>query len=154
MHGCIWPERDRERLGILIDETMSFQGSMWFMSSKHFRNFLGGMSESGYGGFTQEPQEIGMKTWLGGGKLMVNKKTWYAHLHKGKKYGRGYPQGRDEILRGHEYSARYWMNNQWARRVHDMAWLIEKFNPVPTWAENWLEDWNKHEFNEYKRNIA
>jgi len=147
MHGAIWKERDRKRLEILVDETMSFQGSFWLMSRKHW-DWLGGMSEEGYGTFTQEPQEIGMKTWLGGGQVMVNKKTWYAHLHKGKKYGRGYHQDKSEIMRGHEYSARYWMNNQWGVPYHDMEWLVDKFAPVPTWPENWLEQWSKHEFNE------
>jgi glycosyltransferase involved in cell wall biosynthesis len=150
MHGCIWPERDRVRLEVPIDETPSFQGSFWMMSRRHFWERLGGMSEEGYGGFTQEPQEIGMKTWLGGGQILVNKKTWYAHLHKGRKYGRGYHQDKYEILRGHEYSARYWMNNRWAGRVHDMEWFVDRFAPMPTWSANWKVDWKRHEFNEHQ----
>jgi glycosyltransferase involved in cell wall biosynthesis len=136
MHGAIWPQRDRERLDVLIDETMSFQGSCWFMHRTHFWDFLGGMSEEGYGDFCQEPQEIGNKTWLGGGKVMVNKKTWYAHLHKGKTYGRGYPQSKDAITRGHVYAGEYWMNNKWDKRIHDIEWLVEKFWPVPTWPDD------------------
>lgn len=149
MHGAIWPERDRQRLEILIDETPSFQGSFWMMHRTWFHDFLGGMSEAGYGGFTQEPQEIGMKTWLGGGQVVVNKKTWYAHLHKGKKYGRGYHQNKAEILAGHEYSARYWMNNRWEKRQHDFDWLIERFAPMPTWPADWRSLWSVHEFNEH-----
>ena len=103
------------------------------MSTRHFRDFLGGMSEEGYGGFIQEPQEIGLKTWLGGGRVVVNKKTWYAHLHKGKTYGRGYPVRAKEFHDGSTYSTDFWMNNRWSRRVHDMRWLVEKFAPVPTW---------------------
>lgn len=139
MHGQIWPERGRVRQGPAydIDETMSFQGSCWFMTARHFREFLGRMSEHGYGIFSQEPQEIGNKTWLGGGKVMVNKRTWYAHLHKGRKYGRMYHITKGEILPGHEYSARYWMNNCWPERKYDIEWLVERFAPVPTWPENW-----------------
>jgi glycosyltransferase involved in cell wall biosynthesis len=149
MHGAIWPREDRKRLDILIDETPSFQGSFWMMTRAHWER-LGGMSEEGYGGFTQEPQEIGMKTWLGGGQVVVNKKTWYAHLHKGKKFGRGYHQDRREIIEGHEYSARYWMNNKWTERVHDFEWFIDKFPNMPTWDANWKEEWNKHEYNEHR----
>lgn len=141
MHGAIWNKRTLERLDKTeyeIDETMSFQGSSWFMSKKHW-NWLGGMSEVGYGTFTQEPQEIGMKTWLGGGKIMVNKRTTYLHLHKGKKYGRGYSMNRKEVKDGHLYSARYWMGNQWQDRVHDIEWLIDRFSPVPTWDADWQE---------------
>jgi len=138
-HGVIWRERAKQRLDIMIDDEMSFQGSCWFMTANHFHKHLHGMSEVGYGTFSQEPQEIGMKTWLGGGEIKVNKNTWYAHLHKGSRYGRGYHIGSNEIRKGHEYSAKYWMNNMWEERVHDIDWLIDKFWPVPTWPENWKE---------------
>ena len=150
MHGAIWPQHDRGREHILIDDTPSFQGSCWMMSRRHWDR-LGGMSEEGYGGFTQEPQEIGMKTWLGGGRIVVNKKTTYLHLHKGPKYGRGYFQDRDEIRNGHQYSARYWMNNKWSKRVSDFSWFVEKFSPMPTWPADWQEQWERHEFNEYPK---
>ena len=144
MHGVEWKERTRERHNkpeYDIDETMSWQGSCWFMSRKHW-DWLGGLSEFGYGTFAQEPQEIGNKTWLGGGKLMCNKKTWYAHLHKGKRYAhlwRMYQVVQQEIATGHEWSARYWMGNQWKERVHDLEWLIDRFSPVPTWTPHWKE---------------
>lgn len=147
MHGAIWPERDKQRLDVLIDDTLSFQGSFWLMSRKHW-DWLGGMSEIGYGGFTQEPQELGMKTWLGGGRVVVNKNTTYYHLHKGKRYGRGYHQDKNEILRGHEWSARYWMNNKWSERRHDMCWLIDKFWPVSTWPADWQDQWSRHPYHE------
>lgn len=143
MHGAIWPERDRQRLDVPIDETMSFQGSCWFMKKTWFDNFLHGMSEEGYGSFCQEPQEIGNKTWLGGGKIMVNKKVWYAHLHKGKRYGRGYFQSRGELVAGHAYSGHYWMNNEWKDRIHDIEWLVDKFWPVPTWPVDWKQRKNE-----------
>jgi hypothetical protein len=148
MHGCIWKEYDAKRLDILVDETPSFQGSFWAMRRSHWDR-LGGMSEEGYGGFTQEPTEIGMKTWLGGGQVLVNKKTWYAHLHKGKKYGRGYRQDRSEILRGHEWSARYWMNDKWEGRVHDFEWFVDKWD-MPTWTADWKTKWKEHPFYEHR----
>lgn len=146
MHGAIWPERAKERNGpeYDIDDTMSFQGSLWFMHRAYFWDFLGGLSEEGYGTFSQEPQEIGMKVWLGGGRVVTNKRTTYYHLHKGKTYGRGYFMNKREIVDGHEYSARFWMNNRWAGRAHDIEWLIEKFWPVPTWPEDWQERRNEN----------
>lgn len=141
MHGQYWRERGQERRDIEIDENPSFQGSCWFMSKKHFTDHLGGMSEDGYGTFCQEPQEIGNKTWLGpwGGRVMVNKRTWYAHLHKGKQYGRGYRQDKNEILAGHNYSGEYWMYDRWAERAHDFEWLVDRFPGMPTWPKNWRE---------------
>lgn len=140
-HGMIWPERARDPKykDIMVDDLMSFQGSMWFMHKEHFTDRLGGMSEEGYGTFSQEPQEIGNKTWLGNwdGRVVVNKKTWYAHLHKGKQYGRGYSISQNAVHRGHEYSAKYWMSNSWKERKYNIEYLIDKFWPVPTWPENW-----------------
>lgn len=149
MHGVEWWERGRERSDPVydIDDNMSCQGSCWFMPKRYFWNHLGGLSEVGYGTFTQEFQEIGNKVWLGGGRVVVNKKAWYAHLHKGKRYGRMYPQNRKEIVDGHNWSAHYWMMNRWEKRIHNLEWLIEKFSPVPTWGENWEQkfyEWRKY----------
>ena len=138
MHGVEWWDRGKQRSDpeYDIDDNMSFQGSCWFMTKYHFDNFLHGMSEVGYGTFSQEPQEIGNKTWLGGGAVKVNKKTWYAHLHKGKRYGRMYNQNHNEIVEAHRWSAKHWMNNEEPNMVHKIDWLIEKFWPVPTWPED------------------
>lgn len=148
MHGNIWPERTRERSGpeYDIDDTMSFQGSLWFCHKRYFDEFIGPLSEVGYGTFSQEPQEIGMKVWLGGGRIITNKKTWYAHLHKGRTYGRGYFMSKSEVVNGHEYSARFWMNDCWEKRVRDISWLVEKFAPVPTWPADWQSRRNENEY--------
>src|SRR3989344_4842201 len=145
MKGVEWWERQRERTDpkFAIDDTPSMQGSCYFMTKNHFDNFLHGLSEEGYGQFSQESQEIGNKTWLGGGAMKVNKKTWYAHLHKGKHYGKMYHIGKAEnktFVDGIYWSAQYWMNNKWEGRIHDIAWLIdEKFPGMPSWSENWKE---------------
>lgn len=139
IHGTIWTERIRERLGkpeYDIDENMSFQGSCWVANKKYFMENIYPMQEEGYGTFIGEPQEIGLKYWLGGGKTMVNKKTWYAHWHKGKENGRGYSIGKSGLIAGNAYSVDYWMNNKWEKRIHDIQWLVERFMPVPTWPED------------------
>ena len=135
--GNKWDQRTVERMNdpkYEIDENLSFQGSCWFMSKNHFDNFLHGMSEEGYGSFVREAQEIGLKTWLGGGKVMTNKSTWYAHLHKGKKHGRMYFIDKRQMDRGNIYCDDFWFNNRWTEAKHDMAWLIERFWPVPSWT--------------------
>lgn len=123
--GVHWTRRKYERKDILIDENMVFQGSCWIMSRKHW-NFLGELQEEGYGTFTQEPIEIALKTWLGGGKVMVNKKTWYAHQHR--KFGRTHRLDSDEVIAGNTYSRDYWLNNKWEKRLHNLSWLVERFN--------------------------
>lgn len=143
IHGTIWVDRALERRDkpkYDIDEDMSSQGSCWFISKEYFDR-IGKMQEQGYGTFIGEPQELGLKVWLGGGRQIRNKKTWYAHLHKGKKYGRGYSIGRDELRRGNLYSVDHWYNNRWKERVHDFEWLIEHFWPVPTWPSMERSEW-------------
>lgn len=66
---------------ILIDDTGSFQGSCWFMTKKYF-NKLGLMDEVNFAGSGQEAQEICFNVWHDGGRVVRNKKTWYAHYHK------------------------------------------------------------------------
>ena len=143
MHGVEWWQRQRERTAPQydIDDTVSLQGSCYFMTCYHFTNFLSGMQELGYGQFAQEAQEIGNKTWLGGGALKTNKRTWYAHWHKGKE-GRQYKFDQRANVRGINWSAEYWMRDQWAGRVHDIAWLVdEKFPGMPTWPADWKDLW-------------
>lgn len=142
LHGAEWKRPDRK--DILLDDTMSWQGSCYFMSRKHW-DWLGLLDQDNYGAFTHESQEIGNKTWLGGGRLVVNKKTWYAHYHKGshgKSYGfsnHQYAIHMDGMEKGRLYCIDYWINNRWEKRIHDFDWLIEKFWPIPTWPTNWKE---------------
>ena len=149
MHGVVWSEMTRSKMNnpeCDLDDLMSFQGSCWFMNANHFHNFLGGMDEEYYGIFSQEPQEIGNKTWLGGGRVVVNKKTWYAHLHKGKQYGRMYSISKNDINPYHEKSARFWMSNSWVDRKYDIECLVDKFWPVPSWPEDWKETYDRGNF--------
>jgi len=136
-----------------IVEDMGFQGSLWFMTAKHYRR-LGGMDEHGYGTFSEEPEEIGLKTWLGPweGAVMRNKKTWYAHWAKPGEHWRKPPDeaGRvpdQEREAGYRYSFVYWWFNQWEERVHDFQWLVDKFWPLPGWPEKWR--WEVTQFTRY-----
>lgn len=137
LHGTVWTKRAQERLDILIDEEMSSQGSCWFMQKKMWEHRIGPLDQNRYGSFVQEFQEIGMKAWLGGGRVLVNKKTWYAHLHKGKEYGRGYFISKGEMSRGANACVDYWMFDRWTERKRDLKWLIDHFSPVPGWPADW-----------------
>jgi glycosyltransferase involved in cell wall biosynthesis len=141
LHGRTWSERREFLKDKTVYEDMTFQGSCWFMWKEHFVDRIKGMDNIGYETFMGEPQEIGFKTQLGPwhGRVMVNKNTYYAHLHKGKQYGRMYFLSSSERLRGNAYSFDFWWNNRWEERIHDIEWLIDKFWPLPNWPENWKE---------------
>lgn len=144
LHGTIWKSRAKGREHILIDEEMSSQGSCWFMTRRHW-DWLGPMDVEHYGNFIQEFQEIGCKTWLGGGQVMVNKQTWMAHLHKGTKYGRGYTMQGTDHARGRDFCTDYWLHDRWPKATRTLRWLIERFWPVPSWpvTSSGALDWDR-----------
>lgn len=141
LHGTPWRERGKTIEHIPISDEMSSQGSCWFMHKTNWDR-LGEMDIVHYGNFIQEMQELGLKMWLGGGAMKVNKKTYYAHLHKGPKTedrpfgGRGYSLSGSNHQTGASYATWYWMTDQWKDRVHDLRWLIERFAPVPGWPKD------------------
>lgn len=141
--GGHWPEKTKEKLDILIDETPQFHGSGWFVAKDYFQNDIGGFPTIDPLGHAQEPPNLGLKAWLGEGKVMVNKKCWYAHMHKSARHDRGYRFTNTENEYSYHIATDYWMNNRWENRKHDMEWFIEKFMPMPTWPDNWKEIYAK-----------
>lgn len=138
LNGKIWPERALARKDIMIDDEMSSQGSAWLCATEYFYE-LDLMDEESFGPFWCEAQEVLMKAWLSGGRCVVNKNTWYAHLHKGSKHGRGYHLPEKWLKQGRNRAMQWIFNEGWSKQSVDFKWLIEKFWPVPTWPENWEE---------------
>jgi glycosyltransferase involved in cell wall biosynthesis len=144
LHGAEWKQRYYDRLDTLIDDTPTMQGSAYFMARKHWDNCIGEMDSTYYGPFTHESQEISQKTWFTGGRVVVNKKTWYAHLHKGKKYGTNYGFTTEQwkkwaVLKekGRLYCIDYWLNTKDFK--YDWDWFMKKFPDMPGWGDDWKE---------------
>jgi glycosyltransferase involved in cell wall biosynthesis len=136
LKGKIWRDlnNSRERMELDIDDLMSAQGSCWFMHRDYFY-WLDLMDEVNYGHFSNEFQEIGLKCWLSGGRVIRNKRTWYAHLHKGRKHGRGWPLGKSVLRKGAAFTNRWMDGRNWRKQDRDIRWMVDKFWPVPTWPE-------------------
>jgi len=147
LHGDEWRDRYYRRKKILIDDNMSTQGSLYFTTRDWWFKMIAPMNVELYGSFIQEAQEVCHNTWLGGGRVVVNKKTWYAHWHKGssgKGYGFSnarYAWHQAERDRGRRNCIDYWLNDRFPKMApgRNFAWLINKFWPVPTWPENWQQ---------------
>src|SRR3972149_3357358 len=140
--GGHWPERTQAKLDVLIDETPQIHGSGWFVNRDYYFNVLGGFPEDDPDGHAQEPIWLGLKNWLMGGKVMVNKKTWYAHTHQDSNQ-RGYKTSNKHARQTYKMVADYWLENKWPKRIHDFDWFVDRFYPMPTWPENWREVYNK-----------
>lgn len=136
LHGRTWRDKqnDASLKEVLIDDLMSAQGSCWFMHRDYF-NWLEILDDVNYGHFCFEFQEIGLKCWLSGGRVIRNKKTWYAHLHKGRKYGRGWPLGKSTLRKGAAYSNRWMAGKLWHKQTRDIRAFVHDFEPVPTWDD-------------------
>ena len=134
-HGFYMPER--QRAGVLIDDIMAFQGSCWFMHRKKFLEIDCLDTEHYKNGMHQESIELGMKVWLSGGRVVRNKKTWYAHWHKSQSSH--YGLSKKEKYKSNDYSADFWMNDKWSKRTRDIEWLVDKFWPIPGWPEDWRD---------------
>jgi len=141
LNGRIWTQRALERTDPKydIDEELSFQGSCWWMKRDYFY-YLELMDDENWGPFWNEAQELGFKAFLSGGKVMRNKKTFYCHLHKGKRYGRGYRMDNRWAKQGATYANR-WLHEDkmWHKQKYPLSWLIERFMPMPHWPGDWKE---------------
>lgn len=72
--------RDPELKKIVIDDTEVFQGSCYFMARDYFHK-LGLLDDINFGKMGSEALEIALKCRHNGGRVIVNKTTWYAHAH-------------------------------------------------------------------------
>jgi len=133
LHFQYWRDYERrpEAQGDLSD-LMCFVGACFFMERERFWE-LGGLDES-HGSWGQMGVEISCKSWLSGGRLCVNKKTWFAHLFRTQPgFGFPYEIHWREQEAARQYSRDLWLNNKWEKQVHPLSWLVDKFAPVPDW---------------------
>jgi hypothetical protein len=117
-----------------IADTMSLLGACYFMHRKRFWE-LGG-SDVSMGSWGQQGTEESCKAWLSGGRLVVNKRTFYSHLFRTQpSFGFPYPMSQKQVDRAREMSRDIWLNNKWPKQTRPLSWLIEKFAPVPSWHD-------------------
>jgi len=131
MHFQYWGEYKARQLGD-IAETMSLQGSFWMATrDKYFELDL---CDEAFGSWGQQGVEVACKTWLSGGRVMVNKKTWYAHMFRTQHgFSFPYPISGRQVAHAREYSRKLFMENNWEKAVRPFSWIIEHFSPVPDW---------------------
>lgn len=132
LHGEVWHDKnhDPKLKEKMIDDLMSSQGSCWFMTKDYF-NFLELEDRENYGEFASEFQEIGFKCWLSGGRVIINKNTWYAHWHKTE--GRGYNFASPAFDIAQAYVERWRNEKVWSKQILPFQSMIDRFMPIPTW---------------------
>jgi len=122
-----------------LTETMSLQGSC-FMCTRNKYFELGLCSEE-FGSWGSQGIEVACRTWLSGGRVIVNHKTFYAHMFRtqGQDFGFPYVLSGKQVVHAKKSAKDLFFNNKWEKQVKPLSWLIEKFWPIPGWNQEDLD---------------
>lgn len=119
-----------------LTETMSLQGSCFMCTRNKYWEL--NLCDESLGSWGNQGIEVAVKTWLSGGKVMVNHKTWYAHMFRtqGGDFSFPYDQSGRNVQRTKNNVKSLFWENKYDKAIHPLSWLIEKFMPVPGWIDN------------------
>jgi len=113
-------------------ETMSIQGSCFMITKEKW--FELDICSEDFNSWGQQGVEVACKTWLSGGRVMGNRKTWYAHMFRtrGGDFGFPYHQDQNKVNENREKSRQLFQKDNWPLATRKFQWLLDKFNP-PDW---------------------
>jgi len=128
-----------------ITETMSLQGSCFMMTRDKYWEL--NICDETFGSWGSQGIEVAVKTWLSGGRVVCNHKTWYAHMFrtKGGDFGFPYQISGRQIQNAKKLAREVFFNNKWPLQKYPLSWLLEKFWPVPGWTDVQLIELKKGE---------
>jgi len=129
-----WGGYKQRQTGDLV-ETMSLLGACWMLSKERY--FALNICDEAYGSWGQQGTEVACKTWLSGGRLICDKRTWFAHMFRtqGGDFGFPYPLSGSAVKKARNVSKLDFLEGHWEGAIHPLSWLIEKFAPVPGWED-------------------
>ena len=124
----------KRQVGDLCD-VMTSLGACFFMRRDRFFD-LGGLDEAA-GIWGQFGVEIACKSWLSGGRQVVNKRTWYAHMFRtqGLDFGFPYDLSGRAIEAARTYSQDLWLRHRWPGATRRLSWILDHFWPIEGWTE-------------------
>lgn len=130
-------KKDLEETG--LTETMSLQGSCFMSTREKYWEIE--LSDEKLGNWGNQGIEVAVKTWLSGGKVMVNHDTWYAHMFRtqGGDFSFPYEQRGRAVMETKKKVKDLLWGGEWHKQERPLRWLVERFWPVPGWTEEQLE---------------
>lgn len=121
-----------------LTETMSLQGSCFMCTRDKYWKL--NLCDESFGSWGNQGIEVACKTWLSGGRVLCNHKTWYAHMFRTQGGDFSFPY--DQSGRGVEKTKKkvweHFFNGKFKKQIHPVSWLVEKFWPVNGWSEEAL----------------
>ncbi|KKT88784.1 MAG: hypothetical protein UW88_C0008G0058 [Candidatus Collierbacteria bacterium GW2011_GWD2_45_10] len=118
-----------------LTETMSLQGSCFMLTKDKYWEL--NICDENFGSWRSQGIEVAVKTWLSGGRVIVNHNTWYAHMFRTQGGDFGFPYELTGSAVGHakKTAKELFFKGTWEKQVKPLSWLVEKFMPVPGWKE-------------------
>ncbi len=114
-----------------VSETMSLQGSFFMLTRQKYWEL--NICDESWGGWGQQGTEVALKTWLSGGRVVVHKGTWYAHMFRTNRQisfpwnkGLQESQGKQQA-RARKACVELFKQNRWDKQVRPLSWLVERF---------------------------
>lgn len=131
MHFQYWGAWAKTQTGDLR-ESLSIQGSCFMLTKEKY--FELDICSEDFHSWGQQGVEVACKTWLSGGRVIVNMNTWYAHMFRtrGSDFGFPYSNPQDKVNENRELSRELFQKDKWPKAIHTFQWLLDKFNP-PDW---------------------
>ncbi len=122
-----------------LTETMSLQGSCFMLTRDKYWEL--DICDENFGSWGSQGIEVAVKTWLSGGRVMVNHKTWYAHMFRtqGGDFGFPYELSGSAVSHAKKTAKELFFKGTWEKQVRPLHWLIEKFMPVPGWNQEEID---------------
>ena len=129
LHFQYFGEYKKKQKGQLV-ESMSLQGSFFLLTREKY--WALNICDEGHGSWGQQGTEVACKTWLSGGRVIINKNTWYAHMFRTQGGDFGFPYPNPGVQKARDYSKKLWLENNWPLAIHKLDWLTKKFK-APDW---------------------
>jgi hypothetical protein len=132
-----------EAQGQIVD-TMSLIGACFMITRERYWRLK--ICDKDFGSWGSQGIEVAVKSFCSGGRLVVNKNTWYSHMFRTQKdFGFPYPQSNTQVQNAKKKARELFFTGKFKGQTRPLSSLIEHFWPVPGWTDQNLKDLKEHE---------
>lgn len=127
-------------------ESMSLQGSFFMLTREKYFDL--DIDDESFGSWGSQGISAACRVWLSGGRVLINRKCWYAHAFRTKQengFGFPYPLSGAQVERAKQRARELFFNNAWPKQTRPLHWLVERFQP-PGWSPEDIEQLKKVPF--------
>lgn len=141
------PEYQKQFEETGLTETMCLQGSCFMLTREKYWEL--DICDESAGSWGNQGIETACKTWLSGGRVLVNHSTWYAHMFRtqGGDFSFPYRQSGRAVKKTKQKIWDLFFNNKWDKQIYPLSWLVERFWPIPDWSDDDLQKLKEKEKN-------